>query len=598
METLRRLYNRYRGFLENGIFIILLAFYPLLKINQGLDLADTSYSLANFLYFPSAEGTWMVATYLANVVGYLCMMLPKGDTLVGMNFYTGLILSAFVLLFYFTLRKKIPAWIVFIGEMLAVSLCWCPTVVLYHYLSYYLMGAGALLLYYGICLQEDKKNFWYFLTAGICLGANVTARMPNVVQAVFILALWYGAWLKKETFGRTVKDTAVCILGYLAGFGVPFVTICIKYGSNAYPEMVRELFAMTDKAVDYKPTSMLSGMFTEYKLGLFWMAFAAIVLICLHVLYVVKNRFLPQKFVWLYRIICIASCGLLVRFYWGRGMFNFEYYYYRSMYQWAVQFLLITVLCAAALLIGRKVTAEDKVLALLVLLILFVTPLGGNNDLYPIINNLFLIAPFTLWVCFDRFVATKGEIQHFSWKAVAGTFVIMLLIQSVGFHFHFVFQDSVWGEKRDTLLTGIPKTEGICTNRENAELFSELVQYAGEQQFSGREVILYGEIPGLSYFLDMPSAISTAWPDLESYRRVRFDQDLKKVELNMEKSRPVVIVSSAIAAYKDEDGEAYEWFGVDPEAYAADEKLGMLLQFLEDYDYEETFGNMRYVVYE
>ncbi len=86
-------YEKYRNLIENSLFVIILAFYPLIRINQGLDVSDTAYSLVNFQYFPSADGTWQTATYLANAAGYLFMQLPKGDTLLGMNFYTGLIVS-------------------------------------------------------------------------------------------------------------------------------------------------------------------------------------------------------------------------------------------------------------------------------------------------------------------------------------------------------------------------------------------------------------------------------------------------------------------------------------------------------------------------
>ena len=128
LDIIEKFYQKYRNYLENGLFIILLAFYPLIKINQGLDVVDTSYSLTNFQYFPTVEGTWMVATYLANAAGYFLMQLPKGNTLVGMNFYTGLIVSGLALLMYFTLRKKMPAWLVFLGgdacnRVVLVSVC-------------------------------------------------------------------------------------------------------------------------------------------------------------------------------------------------------------------------------------------------------------------------------------------------------------------------------------------------------------------------------------------------------------------------------------------------------------------------------------------
>lgn len=598
MGKVRLLYRKYRNYIEDGLFIILLAFYPLSKINQGLDISDTSYSLVNFQYFPSTKGTWMVATYLANAVGWLLMQLPKGDTLIGMYFYTGLIVSGTALLFYFVLRKKMPAWIAFIGEMLALSLCWAPTTGLYHYLTYSFMGAGILLLYQGICMEKSRRHFVCLFLAGICLGANVTVRMPNIVQAAFILVLWYGAWLKKEKLQQVFQETLICIAGYLMGFGVPFLFICRKYGINAYPKMIQTMFAMTDKAMDYKPGAMVSAMFGGYGKGIYWLVFAGICTFFLYLLYGVKKKLFPQKGMRLYQLLCILVYCVLIRFYWGKGMFNFEYYYYGSIEQWAVLFLLTAIVCAVSLLVGRKYRIEGKVLALIVLIQIFVTPLGSNNALYTAFNNLFLTAPFTLWVCFGWFVRTKGKEIHFPWKSMLSLLGLMVFVQSFGFHAQFVFQDGVWGEKRDTLLTGIPKLEGIYTNSENAELFSDLAQYAKEQQFAGREVILYGEIPGLSYFLDMPAALSTSWPDLDSYRMVEFERDMQEIEQDIETERPVVMVASAIAAYKGEDAEAYAWFGVDEEKYDKDEKLQTLLHFLEDYGYEETFCNMRYAVYE
>lgn len=610
MKQIERLYEKYRNYIENSLFIILLAFYPLTKINQGLDVVDTSYSLGNFQYFPTADGTWMVATYLANVVGYLFMQLPHGDTLVGMYFYTGLIVSVMAILVYFVLRKKMPAWIVFLGEMIAIGMCWCPTTILYNYLTYGFMTAGVLLLYKGIFSGwhengvQSTRRYVYLGLAGVFLGANIAVRMPNVVQAAFILALWYGAWLQKEKFSAVVKDTLVCLAGYLLGFGLPFLTICIKYGVSAYPDMIQTMFAMTDKAVDYKPTSMLTGIFGEYFKGLYWLLFAGICLAFLYLIYIVKNWFIKkmpesEKITeWLYRLGCVAVFAVLIRFYWGRGAFDFRYYNYGSVYFWAVLFLMMTIGCSLWVLCKKKEGDETKVLALIILLLVFLTSLGSNNGLYPSMNNLFLAAPFTLWVCYQWFMSTGQKKVHIPWKVMLAVLGVMVLVQSIGFHAQFVFLDGVWGEERDTLADGIPKADGIYTNLENAQLLKDLTEYAGEQKFAGREVILYGEIPGLSYFLDMPTAISTSWPDLDSYRMVQFTEDMAEVEQNIEENRPVVIVSSAIAAYKSEDAEAYEWFGVSEKDYDKDEKLALLLEFLDEYGYEETFCNMRYAVYE
>lgn len=622
----------FHNYIENGLFIILLAFYPLVHINQGLDIADSCYSLGNFQYFDSADGIWMVATYLSNVVGHALMGLPYGNTILGMQLYTGLIVSLLTVFFYLVLRREMPSALVFTGEMIAIGLCWCPTVILYNYLTYLLMGIGVWLLYLG-CFQTEENRYgkWYLIAAGVCLGAGIAVRMPNVVHAAFILVLWYSAFLQKKDLKTTMHDTLYCLAGYLVGFGIPLILICIRYGMTAYPEMVINMFAMTDKAADYKPDAMVTGMLDDYVQGLHWCVFAILCMIGLYIAYgcyqilckmlykenavestkgikeaikvsehVQKAGIIKKACTWLFRLLCVAIWCILVRFYWGRGMFHFRYYYYDgvSMYWWTV-FLLLTGIAGALWMLGsRKISGEKKALALIVLLQIILTPLGSNNDLYPIINNMFLVAPFTLWCGCLWFKEADWKIIHFPWQSMLVIFAFMLCVQSVGFHFGYVFGDGVWGEKRDTQMTDLPKAKGIYTNRENAECLSDLLTFVNENGLSDKSVILYGEIPGISYLLDMPSAISTTWPDLDSNRLTRFEQDMESVEENMDKERPVVIVASGIAAYYSEDAEAYEWFGVDVEKYDADEKLAILREFLETYDYKETFSNMRYVVYE
>ena len=66
------------------LFAVLLLLLPLLKINQGVDLTDTPYSLGNYRFFEGADGVWVLATFLSNVTGYLFTRLPFGGTMIGM----------------------------------------------------------------------------------------------------------------------------------------------------------------------------------------------------------------------------------------------------------------------------------------------------------------------------------------------------------------------------------------------------------------------------------------------------------------------------------------------------------------------------------
>lgn len=618
MERIICIYNKYRNFIERVLFPALLFLYPLTGITRGIDVADTTYSLSNFQYFNVMDGTWMVATYLANVAGFLLMQLPFGNTLPGIYLYTALVQSLTALAAYVLLCRKlpvkIPAPLVFVGEWIALGLCWCPSTILYNYLTYLFMMVGILLLYCGI-LREDRR---YYVAAGICLGANVAVRMPNVVQMALIVALWYGSALLRRTWQQAVQDTLWCVLGYGIGFVVPLVAICLRYGVGAYPDMVRTMFAMTEKAEDYKPTAMITGMFGDYMTGLFWLAFAAICMVGGFLLFALRSRVAARASagaseqkssgaaIVLCRLIYVAVLLVLLRFYWGKGVFNFLYYDYGSMYYPAVFLLLVTLFVAIRSLLRRNVRVEQKIMAVLVIVQIFVTPLGSNNLLYPIINNLFLAVPFLLWAVYDRDgragdagaagcernMRAGGGDGTFLWGAPFLMLVIFVLVQSVGFHLNFSFNDGINGEARDTRVTIPAKAAGVYTNQDNAAWLSELAAYTESEELTGREVILYGELPGLGYLLDMPSALSTFWADLDSYRMAEYERDLAQID-----TPPVIIVSSPVAAYLNEDADGMNWFGVDREKMEADEKLQMLADYMTAHAYRESFGNGRYTVY-
>ena len=70
MKTIGTLYKKYETVFEKNIFPILLFLYPLMKIRQGVDVSDSTYSLGNYLYFDKMEGMWVISTYLSNVCGY------------------------------------------------------------------------------------------------------------------------------------------------------------------------------------------------------------------------------------------------------------------------------------------------------------------------------------------------------------------------------------------------------------------------------------------------------------------------------------------------------------------------------------------------
>ena len=115
--------QKYLGYAGEVLFPLILFLLPLLKINQGVDLTDTPYSLGNYRFFTQSEGVWVLSTFLSNVTGFLITRLPMGGTMLGVKLYTGLFISAMGLLGYRFFKTKMPVWMAFLGEVAAIGFC-------------------------------------------------------------------------------------------------------------------------------------------------------------------------------------------------------------------------------------------------------------------------------------------------------------------------------------------------------------------------------------------------------------------------------------------------------------------------------------------
>lgn len=581
--------------ITNVIAIIVLLLYPLRKVTIGLDLMDAGYALGNYLFFDTMNETWKLATYLSNVLGVLFMKLPFGDTWVGMNVYTSLLVGMTASASYgFLLKQKIgKPWILFLGELVALSLCWSPSVILYQYLGYIFMTIASMLLY--VALVREKRA--YFVIAGMILGAAVAVRMPNITYMALILPVWFFAWLnrkdkkeKNKWFSKLLGQTGYCVLGYAIGLLLPIGYICIRYGIGAYPAMISAYFGMTDTATDYKPTSMVTAMFEDYIVYGVWLLLFILYLVAgLVLVYVAKDRFQKTK-----KVLFVTGMAVLLRLCYGRGMFDFDYTTYFSMYKWLTVFLLVSILSSIWLLWSKRVEKEHKLWAVFMLVIIFVTPLGGNNGLYYIINNLFLVAPITLailwYYLFDKkLFSTKenGTMIQFVCKSMMLFLCTCVTIQSILFGADFVFHDALQkGESYTQVqIQGSQSTKGLYTTVDKAEELNKLGGYLTENDLLKKEVILYGDIPAISYIYDLESAIYSTWVDLASNSLETLENEL--VSTRLKESKPLVIMSSQAALRMTQETERQ-----------ADKKLDAIYQFITDMKYDNTYSSEQFYVYE
>ena len=565
-------------------FPLVLLLYPLRHINIGLDLWDTGYNYANFTYagLEHMDPMWFFSTYLSNVIGHGLTLLPGGHTLLFLNLYTGLFVSLLALLayYFFTIRIKIPAPIVFLGEFVAISLCWCPTAVLYNYLTYVFFLIGIILLYEG--LMRDKPI--PLILAGCALGLNVFVRFSNLPQAGLIVAVWvYGIICKKKAF-KVVKETLYCMAGYMATAGLMLWTISIRYGLGSYMEGIKKLFSMTDTATDYKAASMLYGMFHEYIDHFYWV----IRLLVFMVLGLVLCFIIPQKIKRTGRILCVVitiSSGIWL---YTRNFISLDYRVYDSMTRPAILFLIITIFIAMIRILQKHTSKEEKLLAGMIILVVLITSLGSNNRLFPSINNMFLAVPYVLWCCYKllrSFTVVEApiikKVDLFMVKSMMILFLSVFLFQSIGFGTQFVFVEGNGVKNVDTKIENNAILKGIYTNKERAQWISEISDYVSKQELTGREVLLYGNIPSLSFYLQMPATFNP-WSDLLSYSRASMEEAMVEMEENLDEGAdmPVVILEKSQLSV------------------ISDPKLDMIRVFMDKYGYIMSFSNEKFALFE
>ena len=604
--------NKAGAAVRHILFPLVLLLWPLVSIRQGVTVMDTTYSLANFRYLDGSGTTWFYATFLANKLGTLLMKLPLGRTMAGMNLLCSLLISLTALMVYYVLKRRFSAGAVFLGEWIAIALCWCPAAILYNYLTYFLLTVGCLcLLGFAESAEkgQGKRETLFLILAGICLGMNVGVRLSNLAEAALILAVWFYTWIEGNSgqlLKKILERTGWCILGYLLGFAVPVLWSAVLYGPTAYFKMIPALFSTAGGVESYTLGGMLASVASAYlaagKWSLIMLAAAAasVLLFAVPLPGALRRSRIPVY------VLCLA---VLTRLLYGRGMFTVNYQDYWCMFSWGMQFLLLALLLGAAGLAGPlDMSRTERFYAALAVVLILVLPLGSNNYTFPVLNCLFLIAPYVLLFLqkalkrsgiAQRLFGKEGSsnetepVQNTPGRTLRGgvlkslfgmtAFVlVMLVLQGSLFHIRFAFRDGVDGTRRTAVLSSLPIAKGMRTTEANAGELTDLYAKLEETGTEGRTALVFGNAPGIHYLMEIPPAIDTTWPDLDSYPEEDFRRELEKISQNLQGSNlPLVILHSEESAQSESSAG----------------KLEILEKFLADNHYTIAARAGTYVIY-
>ena len=140
-------------------------------------------------------------------------------------------------------------------------------------------------------------------------------------------------------------------------------------------------------------------------------------------------------------------------------------------------FLYMALISCVFLLLDERCFRRDRLLALIVLLVIVVTPIGSNNGTMPALNNLFLAGPAAIWGMQRILLRLRRTPAGFPAAALTVMVLVMVLVQGIGFRTGFSFADGIYGEKRDTKVTNSDILKGMATRNENAEQLTGLIDF-------------------------------------------------------------------------------------------------------------------------
>ncbi|MCR5209308.1 MAG: hypothetical protein K6C99_03750 [Lachnospiraceae bacterium] len=603
---------------------LILLIFVMTGIFSGADLSDTTYSLANYKYFNSLEGSWKYATFLANLTGFLLVKVFGGNMIM-MNMATSMFIVITAGAVMFSLRKIIPIPVLFAGEVIAIGLCWCPSVILYNYLSYLLLTVACLLLFFG--MLGDRKGFLFL--AGICLGLNFFVRISNAAQVILILWVVFAYYAKKTAIRREIGGTGLltaigmCVLGYLAGVLSGFVILFIyemSMGGNAAARLGEVFSWITgllgigkdegnslSSGTGYSFADMLGSVLENYKGNLTWAGMLVGEVLLGSVFFDLefiersvkgKNKAGTVKAIGIIKRICYTVCVVLLFVYYERnGIFNLTYTNTGSVFRISVVFILVTVLVVLAdMTAGFRCSPEERMLACMCFILIAITPIGTNNHLFAVINNMFIIAPVSLYLMIQLLGDIRDKKFHYPVAVMFFALIAVMIIQSAIFGVVYTFKDGEDGTKRSAVISEkIPTMSGVRTTAAHAEALEGLSEYIASTDAADKGLIVWGNMPGLFYILDQKPELNTLWPDLDSYPYDDFSAGL--TALQESKKDPLLIISA-------EEAEAFG--GAKGYSYSAGEeddlqimlKRMALMEFMLLGGYRCSYSNQEFFVYE
>ena len=571
------------------IYIILLAFFSFRKIFYGIDLWDTAYNYCNFENFEKIgiDSMWQFATYIPNLVGHFFTRFPFGDTLLGMNFYTTMVIFFLEILvfLFFVYKLKLDRFVVFVGCILANCLSSCPSAVLYNYITYLLLSIAVIVLY--LAMVEERRA--YYLIAGFVIGLNIFVRFSNLPELALCGCIILGGIIKDHTEVNKIRfiigNMIMFIVGYVVSIVFMLVFFALRYGANSYINAIIELMSIDSGNPEYSVLGMLNNIIMNYVNAIKYMipVIFGIIILCF-ILFFNRNKKIEGKMTTLCQATVILICWCIATV-WGL----WRTYNYAIIWNPILVFLLFSIFLSLMDVYNKKNSYNLRVFSCLILVMMLIIPIGSNTIQFTLVYNLYLVIPYILFrtkqiLEGEGFVTCNKRPVNIAPIKVAIMLLGTILVLRVLFYgLTFVYTEAHSEKGKSFFVTNNKKLGAICMTKEKANDISLLSEFIRDNNLEKSDAIGFGYNPGLIYYLNLVPAIN-AWPDLESFSIDKFSDSVQGITNNVKNGdgeAPVIIIDkSQLNVYNFQC-----------------EKYMLLEKMISSLSYSKEFDNERYSIY-
>ncbi|MEO8180577.1 MAG: glycosyltransferase family 39 protein [Deltaproteobacteria bacterium] len=533
---------------------------PWLLIWQGLDFTDQGYLLTGYrCFFRYPEATEDSANlWLTNFVGAIWDALFGDLGVLGMRALWALCMSCCVLLAFRLARALSQPHTAAVSALVASAFLsdrhatWFS----YNALSTLIFTCAAVCLIRGIWQQRSR---WLF-GAGVLLGIGPFARLPNLLACALIAALGFAALLEPERRRRLAQDVGVTLLGIVSGVCGMLALIYAQGDATQYFRSVLDLFEPSAQAAGYSAHSLLGTFVKDQALALGWGLGVCLGAVGLARIF----RWRPGSARWLVPIAC--ACGVFVLAHKSQS------------WRWAVTGT--TYLLLAAVVLGAwQRSAEQRVAAFTLLLLVVIAPLGSNLGIKNAHMGLWLALPASLALLHT--IGAPGLWGQAPKLALIAGIVLggEALYQAAT----YTYRDSARSQL--TSAVGHPQLRGQYTSPARAKAVGEVLAALESRVAPGDYLLAYEGTPLLQYLTRTRPYLNRPW--LMGYEQGTVVAELAREAPQRTGCLPVAVVTTKSA-------RGFEWPQHAKPLEAGEPYRGVrlaLTAFLQAHGYTRTWGN-------